>query len=80
MNPLMNWEDKTRMLEWISHMLEVKLTPQFLGRIRDLQVLPQKDGFILRGRASTYHAKQLAQHALLDETTLPLIKNEIEIL
>ena len=36
------------------------------GRIRDLQVVCAEDVIILQGRSRTYHAKQLAQAAVLD--------------
>jgi len=36
------------------------------GRIRDLQVVCAEDLIILHGRSRTYHAKQLAQEAVLD--------------
>jgi hypothetical protein len=62
-----------------SELLEAKLIRRLNGRVRDLRVIPQDGGVILKGRASTYYAKQLAQHALLEETKLPLVGNEIEI-
>jgi hypothetical protein len=36
------------------------------GRIRDLIVTCYGDLVVLRGRSRTYHAKQLAQEAVLD--------------
>jgi len=33
----------------------------------------------LRGRAKTYYAKQLAQHAVMEATDLPVLANEIEV-
>jgi len=38
------------------------------GRIRDLHVVCSDDMIILQGRSRTYHAKQLAQQAVLDLT------------
>jgi len=38
------------------------------GRIRDLHVVCSEDSIILQGRSRTYHAKQLAQQAVLDFT------------
>ena len=35
------------------------------NRIRDLQVELQPLGLVLKGRATTYHFKQLAQHAAM---------------
>lgn len=49
------------------------------NRIRDLRVLTLPTGLILQGRATTYHAKQLAQHAAMDLTGLPILANDIEV-
>jgi hypothetical protein len=34
---------------------------------------------ILRGRAHTYYAKQLAQHAVMEVIELRIVTNEIEV-
>jgi hypothetical protein len=49
------------------------------NRIRNLRVHLQPTGLVLRGRAATYHAKQLAQHAAMELATTPLLANEIEV-
>jgi len=50
------------------------------GRIRDLQVVCLDDLIILQGRSRTYHAKQLAQEAVLDLTRgKPLLANQIVV-
>jgi CheY-like chemotaxis protein len=49
-------------------------------RVGDLHIEVRGGGLVLRGRASSYHAKQLAQHAALAVTDLPLIANEIEVI
>lgn len=50
------------------------------GRIRDLHVVCSEDRIILQGRSRTYHAKQLAQQAVLDLTDgYPLLNNQIEV-
>jgi hypothetical protein len=49
------------------------------GRVWHLQLLFCDGGLILRGRASTYYAKQLAQHAIMQATDLPVRANEIEV-
>ena len=48
-------------------------------RIRNLRVLIQDQGVVLRGQSEMYYAKQLAQHAVLDVTNLPILANEIEV-
>jgi hypothetical protein len=37
------------------------------------------NGIILQGFASTYHAKQLAQHLVMEITNQPVLANEIEV-
>ena len=59
--------------------LEVRLQGKLGGRIRDLHLLFQECGIILRGFAQTFYAKQLAQHTLMSETRLPILANEIEV-
>jgi hypothetical protein len=49
------------------------------GRIRCFQIHIQDNRLILRGCARTYHAKQLAQHAVMKVTGLPILANEIEV-
>jgi hypothetical protein len=49
------------------------------GRVRDLRVEVAGEALILRGHARTYYAKQLAQHAVMDATDLPIRANEIEV-
>jgi hypothetical protein len=50
------------------------------GRIRDLHVVCSDDAIILQGRSRTYHAKQLAQQAVLDLTGgYPLLTNQIVV-
>jgi hypothetical protein len=50
------------------------------GRIRDLHVVCSDDSIILQGRSRTYHAKQLAQQAVLDLTDgFPLLTNQIVV-
>jgi len=50
------------------------------GRIRDLHVVCSGESIILQGRSRTYHAKQLAQQAVLDLTEgRPLLTNQIVV-
>ena len=61
--------------------LRVLINRRVLGRVsvRDLEVVVQEDGLVLRGRVSTYYAKQLAQHAAMEATEIPIQANEIEV-
>jgi hypothetical protein len=50
------------------------------GRIRDLHVVCSDGMIILMGRSRTYHAKQLAQEAVLDLTEgQPALANQIVV-
>ena len=49
------------------------------GRVRNLRVIRRHDGLILKGWAPTYHAKQLAQHAVMDVAPEPILANDIEV-
>ena len=60
--------------------LESMLLRRLGNRIRDFRVILLPDGLILQGRAATYHAKQLAQHAAMEIAELPILANEIVVL
>ncbi len=59
--------------------LENRVHARLSGRIHDFRVLLHDCGIVLRGFARTYHAKQLAQHAVMAETQMPILANEIEV-
>jgi hypothetical protein len=59
--------------------LENRVQAKLSGRIRDFRVLLHDCGIILRGFARTYHAKQVAQHAVMTEAHLPIVANDIEV-
>ncbi len=59
--------------------LETLLQRRVGNRIQDLRVLVRPAGIILQGRAPTYHAKQLAQHAAMELTPVPILANDIEV-
>jgi hypothetical protein len=60
--------------------LEDHVQSRLFGRVRDFQVQrPHAGGLVLRGRARTYHAKQLAQHYVMEMTDWPILANEIEV-
>ncbi len=59
--------------------LECLLLRRLGNRIRNLRVLVLPAGLVLQGRASTYHAKQLAQHAAMELADVPILANDIEV-
>jgi len=59
--------------------LEAHVQCRLSGRVRDLRLLVRGNGLVLQGRTRTYYAKQLAQHAVMEATGLPILANEIEV-
>jgi hypothetical protein len=64
----------------LAERLEGYIALKSSGRIRDLHVVCSDDMIILQGRSRTYHAKQLAQQAVLDLTDgQTLLTNQIVV-
>ena len=61
-------EVPTNALNALAERLEGSIEQRACGRIRDLHVVCHGSRIILEGRSRTYHAKQLAQEAVLDLT------------
>jgi hypothetical protein len=59
--------------------LEAQIQHELSGRLRDFRLKRKDAGVVLTGRARTYYAKQLAQHAVMRVTALPILGNEIEV-
>jgi hypothetical protein len=59
--------------------LEALVQRRLNGRVRALRLLVRDQGLILQGQTSTYHIKQLAQHAAVEITGLEILANEIEV-
>lgn len=59
--------------------IEQRIKYQLSGRLRGFSLKYGSDGLVLRGRTRTYYAKQLAQHAVMDATDLPIVRNDIEV-
>ena len=51
--------------------LAVDVQRRLGGRVRNLRLLVQDTGLVLFGQADSHHAKQLAQHAVMAEISLP---------
>lgn len=64
---------------WAEEHLEALMHRRLGNRVRDLRVVRRGEGLVLHGWASTYHAKQLAQHAVMELSSLPILANEIEV-
>jgi hypothetical protein len=59
--------------------LEARVRCRLSGTVRDLRVIGLADGLVLKGLTRTYYAKQLAQHAVMEATELPIVANEIVV-
>ncbi len=59
--------------------LEARVQSRLHGRVRDFRVVVRGGGVMLTGHAHTYYAKQLAQHAVMEATTLPIVANAIDV-
>jgi hypothetical protein len=59
--------------------LETHLQCRLNGRVLGLRLLASKVGLVLQGTSHTYYAKQLAQHAVMAATPMPLLANEIQV-
>ena len=59
--------------------LEHRILQRIGNRIRDFRVVERPEGLVLRGRAVTFHTKQLAQHAAMELTHRLILANEIEV-
>lgn len=64
--------------EWIEN-VENRIRHQLGGRLRDFRLEVADAGIVLYGHAPTYYVKQLAQHAIMAATAVPILRNEIEV-
>jgi hypothetical protein len=59
--------------------LAVETRRMLRGRLADLRLEQCDGGIVLRGTARSFYAKQLAQHAVMNGTDLPIVRNEIQV-
>jgi hypothetical protein len=59
--------------------LERQLRIQLNGRIHNFRLIERIGGVVLQGWASSFYAKQVAQHAVMEALALPIIANDIEV-
>lgn len=59
--------------------LEQHIQSRLNGRVRNFRLSIRADGLVLEGHTHTYHAKQLAQHALMEAVDVPISANEIKV-
>ena len=63
-------------IEWLAAETGRKLR----GRLTDLRIERHGGGVVLSGTARSFYAKQLALHAVMSGTLLPVVRNEIRVL
>jgi hypothetical protein len=59
--------------------IEAQLQSHLNGRVGGLRLVLREKGLVLLGFAHTYHAKQRAQHALMEATRVPILANDIQV-
>lgn len=59
--------------------LEMRIRVRLGAQIRDFRVVCRAGGLVLQGQSRTYYAKQLAQHVVMEVTSIPIIANEIGV-
>jgi osmotically-inducible protein OsmY len=59
--------------------IEMRVLGSLGNRIQAFRVIRRDGGLVLQGQTHTYYAKQLAQHAVMKETALPILANKIEV-
>lgn len=59
--------------------MEDQLQDLLRGYVRDFRIVVGEKGLLLRGRSLSYYAKQLAQHAVMRTTDVPIQANEIVV-
>jgi hypothetical protein len=80
-------ETKSQVWDTAASTLNTELTGQIeshvqnrlAGRVSGFRVLVRNEGIVLQGQVRTYYTKQLAQHAVMDRTRIPILANEIEV-
>ena len=74
LGPSTNHETNASIIELEAHVQG--RTGKQLGNFR---LIMQNEGLILKGHSLSYYAKQLAQHAVMEVTGIPIVSNEIEV-
>ena len=71
----MSDNDLLTKLEEIQRLLQRQLR----GRVRNVRVIHREGHVALQGIATNYHAKQLAQHLVLNTLDSVILVNEIDV-
>jgi hypothetical protein len=60
--------------------IEEHVQYRMTGLLHEFQLVVRDRGLVLRGRVHTYYAKQLAQHAVFEVASVPILANDIEVI
>lgn len=60
--------------------LAAETAEKLRGWLSGLRLELHAGGVVMRGTARSFYAKQLAQHAVMTGTALPIVRNEIEVI
>jgi hypothetical protein len=59
--------------------LQETVQDRLAGRVHNFRILARKQGLVLQGDALSFYAKQLAQHIVMEATSVPIVANEIAV-
>lgn len=59
--------------------LQAHVQEKLGGRLLDFHLMLDENRLILQGRTQTYYVKQLAQHAVMEASPLPILRNRIKV-
>jgi hypothetical protein len=59
--------------------IEEHVRCRLTGLLREFQLVFHDKALVLRGHVHTYYAKQMAQHAVMEVSSLPIRANEVEV-
>jgi hypothetical protein len=59
--------------------LEETVKDRLRGCVKDFHMVIVSKGLVLRGETRSYYAKQLAQHLIMEISTMRILANDIEV-
>lgn len=79
--PNMTWEETVANASLASGLggIECQVLNRIGSRLMEFSVDEVENRLVLRGRAASYHVKQLVQHEVMGLSSLPIQANQIEV-
>jgi hypothetical protein len=59
--------------------IEEHVRCRLAGLIRSFEIVFRDNGLVITGHVHTFYAKQLAHHAVMEASNLPIRANEMEV-